>query len=85
MSLHTKRLSSLFGRVKEVYFFSRFPRSDSGIPDPQYTLRRVLLRKGLQTNEEVIEEIKAVRRTISIPRASGETSALVVFVENGGP
>ncbi len=62
MSLHTRRLSSLLGRVKDVYFFSKFPRSDSGIPDPQYTLRRVLVRKGMLTNEEVLEEIKVVRR-----------------------
>ena len=64
MSLHTTRLSTLLGRVKEVYSFSKFPRSDSGIPDPQYTLRGVLLRKGLLTNEEVLEEVKAVRREL---------------------
>ncbi len=28
----------------------------------QEATRRVLVRKGLQTNEEVLEEVKAVRR-----------------------
>ena len=30
----------------------------------RYTLRRVLVRKGLVSNEEVVEEIKAVRREL---------------------
>ncbi len=30
----------------------------------QEALRRVLVRKGLLTNEEVLEEIKAVRREL---------------------
>ncbi len=30
----------------------------------QEALRRVLVRKGLLTNEEVVEEIKAVRREL---------------------
>ena len=30
----------------------------------QEALRRVLVRKGLVTNEEVLEEIKAVRREL---------------------
>ncbi len=30
----------------------------------QQALRRVLVRKGLLTNEEVLEEVKAVRREL---------------------
>ena len=34
----------------------------------QDALRRVLVRKGLLTNEEVLEEIKAVRREMEARR-----------------
>ncbi len=36
----------------------------------QETLRRVLVRKGLLTNEEVLEEIKAVKRELEAKRGS---------------
>ncbi len=35
----------------------------------QEALRRVLVRKGLVTNEEVLEEIEAVRREMEARRA----------------
>ncbi len=35
----------------------------------QEALRRVLVRKGLLTNEEVLEEVKAVRRELEGKRA----------------
>ncbi len=35
----------------------------------QEALRRVLVQKGLLTNEEVLEEIKAVRREMEGKRA----------------
>ncbi len=35
----------------------------------QEALRRVLVRKGLLTNEEVLEEIEAVRREMEARRA----------------
>ncbi len=34
----------------------------------QEALRRVLVRKGLVTNEEVLEEVKAVRRELEAKR-----------------
>ena len=34
----------------------------------QETLRRVLVRKGSLTNEEVLEEVKAVRRELESKR-----------------
>ncbi len=37
----------------------------------QDALRRVLVRKGLLTNEEVLEEIKAVRREMEGKRGTG--------------
>jgi phosphoribosyl 1,2-cyclic phosphodiesterase len=36
----------------------------------QEALRRVLVRRGLVTNEEVLEEIKAVRRELEAKRAN---------------
>ncbi len=35
----------------------------------RYTLRRVLVRKGLVSNEEVLAEVKAVRRELEGKRA----------------
>ena len=35
----------------------------------QEALRRVLVRKGLLTNEEVLEEVTAVRRELEAKRA----------------
>ena len=35
----------------------------------QEALRRVLVRKGLLTNDEVLEEVKAVRRELEGKRA----------------
>ena len=35
----------------------------------QEALRRVLVRKGLVSNEEVLEEVKAVRRELEARRA----------------
>ncbi len=40
----------------------RFEELLMSIMYEQEALRRVLVRKGLLTNEEVLEEIKAVRR-----------------------
>ncbi len=44
---------------KEVVTFEELLRA---IMIEQDATRRVLVRKGLRTNEEVLEEIKAVRR-----------------------
>ncbi len=35
----------------------------------QEATRRILVRKGLLTNEEVLEEVKAVRRDLEAKRA----------------
>jgi len=42
----------------------------------QEALRRVLVRKGLVTNKEVLEEVKAVRRELD-PRRGEQTGCLV--------
>ncbi len=44
----------------------------------QDATRRVLVRKGLLTNEEVLEEIKAVRREMEVKR-SGEGERRVSY------
>ncbi len=41
----------------------------------QDATRRVLVRKGLLTNEEVLEEIKVVRREMEGKRGGGEVEA----------
>ncbi len=56
----------------------------------QEALRRVLVRKGLLTNEEVLEEVKAVRRELEGKRGAvgreqcttilGRESSLLVYV-----
>ncbi len=42
----------------------RFEELLMSIMYEQEALRRVLVRKGLLTNEEVLEEVKAVRREL---------------------
>ncbi len=50
---------------REVVTFEELLRS---MMYEQEATRRVLVRKGLISNEEVLEEIKAVRREIEVKR-----------------
>ncbi len=42
--------------------------------------RRILVRKGLLTNEEVLEEIKVVRRELEVGREAGEIGCRRGFI-----
>ncbi len=54
-------------RKKEVVTFEELLRA---CLYEQEALRRVLVRKGLLTNEEVLEEVKAVRGEMEPKRAT---------------
>ncbi len=59
-------VSGLCNYEKELVTFEELLRA---MMFEQDATRRVLMRKGLLTNEEVLEEIKAVRREMEGKRA----------------
>ncbi len=56
-----RMISELDGRCQECYLSPPMGLPDEGVYEHQAT-RRILVRKALLTNEEVLEEIKVVRR-----------------------